>query len=121
MAKFIQKGSRIDYTPVAAVAAGDVIVVGDLVCVATGPIAAGETGSLAIEGVFEFDKDGGSGGTAFAQGERVDYDAGGAKIVPAEGTAGTRQAGFVFAPAAAGDLTVQVKLQPAGVNVGSGS
>lgn len=47
-------GDRMDYTPVAAVASGDVVVVGSVVGVATSPIAADALGSIAIVGVFDF-------------------------------------------------------------------
>ncbi len=120
-ATFKHDGKRIDYTPVAAVLAGAVVVQGGFVGVATAPIAANEQGSLAIEGVFEFPKAGGSGGSAFAVGERVDWDESASQIVAAEGTTTTRQAGFVTKAAAATDTTVQVKLVPAGISVGSGS
>ena len=119
--KFIQDGKRINYTPGSAVAAGDVVVLGALVCVATEAIAAGEAGSLAIEGVFEFPKTGGSGGSAMTQGQRVDWDAANGVIIDTDATAGTRQAGYVFAAAADTATTVQVKLQPASANLGSGS
>ncbi len=56
MATFIHEGARIDHTPVAAVAAGDVIVQGELVGVASIDIGAGALGALAVEGVFDFPK-----------------------------------------------------------------
>lgn len=56
MATFIHDGNSIDYTPSAAVAAGDVVVQGDLIGVARTPIAANALGSLAVRGVFEFAK-----------------------------------------------------------------
>ena len=37
-ATYVHAGSSVDYTPVAAVAAGDVVVLGDLVGVAKRPI-----------------------------------------------------------------------------------
>lgn len=55
-ATFRHDGRRIPYTPEADVAAGDVVVLGGLVGIATCPIAADELGSLAIEGVFEIAK-----------------------------------------------------------------
>ncbi|MDD5503415.1 MAG: DUF2190 family protein, partial [Candidatus Thermoplasmatota archaeon] len=57
MAKFIHDGASIDYRPTSAVDAGDVVVLGDLVCVAKRAIAANELGALATEGVFAFPKD----------------------------------------------------------------
>ena len=55
-AVYIQDGEYIDYTPTSAVAAGDVVVQGEMVGVARTPIAANALGSLAIVGVFEFAK-----------------------------------------------------------------
>ena len=53
---FVQEGKAIDYTPSSAVAAGDVVVQGDLVGVTRTPIPAGTPGSLAVSGVFDFPK-----------------------------------------------------------------
>lgn len=52
MASYVQKGDVLDYTPAAAVAAGDVVVIGSLVGVAPVAIAANAMGSLAVDGVF---------------------------------------------------------------------
>ena len=54
-AKFEKIADRIDHTPSGNVAAGDVVVVGGLVGVATEPIAANTLGALAVEGQFELD------------------------------------------------------------------
>jgi predicted RecA/RadA family phage recombinase len=56
MATLIQEGAKIDYTPELAVAAGDVVVLGDLVGVASLDIPAGHLGALQVEGVFEMPK-----------------------------------------------------------------
>ena len=50
-------GDRIDYTPDSAVSAGDVVVQGTLLGIATSDIAASALGSLAIEGIFDFPKE----------------------------------------------------------------
>ena len=76
MATFIQEGASIDYTPVAAVDAGDVVVQEDLVGVAKLDIAASALGALAIEGVFAFTKTGGSD-EAIALGIKCYWDASG--------------------------------------------
>jgi predicted RecA/RadA family phage recombinase len=55
-AKFIQDGNSIDYTPGADVAAGDVVIQGDLVAIAKLAIVAGVPGSLAATGVFDVAK-----------------------------------------------------------------
>jgi len=64
MATFIHDGNAIDYTPGADVAAGAVVVQGELVAVARTPIAASALGSLAAVGVFDFPKASGDGGIA---------------------------------------------------------
>jgi predicted RecA/RadA family phage recombinase len=51
---FIHGGNTIDHIPTADVAAGDVVVQGELVGVAKQPIKAGQLGSLAVAGVFDF-------------------------------------------------------------------
>jgi len=61
IARFIQDGKSIDYTPGSNVSAGDVIVQGELVGVAKLDIAANQLGALAIEGIFEFPKPTGAG------------------------------------------------------------
>jgi predicted RecA/RadA family phage recombinase len=49
-------GNQIDYTPSADVAAGEVIIQGDLVGVAHRPIPANTPGALVIGGVLDFAK-----------------------------------------------------------------
>ena len=73
MAKFVHEGHAIDYSPVADVAAGDVVVQGDLIGVACTPITANSPGSLAVAGVFDFAKATG-GSTAIAVGAIVYWD-----------------------------------------------
>lgn len=51
---FIHDGGSIDHIPVADVAAGDVVVQGELVGVAKLDIKAGKLGALAVVGVFDF-------------------------------------------------------------------
>lgn len=55
-ARFVQTGNSIDYTPVSDVAAGAVVFVGNICGVPHADIAAGETGALGVEGVFDFVK-----------------------------------------------------------------
>ena len=70
---YVQQGESIDYTPAADVAAGDVIVQGELVGVAKKDITANELGALAVEGVFDFPKATGVG-TAITAGSNVYWD-----------------------------------------------
>ncbi len=56
IACFKQEGKSIDYRPSEAVAAGDVVVQGNLVGIARLDIAADTLGSLAVVGVFDVEK-----------------------------------------------------------------
>jgi len=57
MATFVQEGESIDYTPVAAAAAGAVVVMGSVgIGVVPVALAAGEKGSLVVDGVVRHAK-----------------------------------------------------------------
>lgn len=71
LARYVQKGESIDYRPSGAVAAGDVIVIANLIGVARLDIAANTLGSLAVVGVFDVSKAAG----AIAAGATVYWDA----------------------------------------------
>jgi len=112
-ARFVQEGNSIDYTPVAAVAAGDVVVQGALVGVAKLDIEAARLGALAIGGLFDFVKATG----AITAGAAVYWDADGN---PVGGTAGTGAltttaggntfVGWAVVAAAETDTTARVRL-----------
>jgi predicted RecA/RadA family phage recombinase len=51
---FVHDGQSIDHVPAADLAAGDIVVQGELVGMAKTAIAAGKLGALAVEGVFDF-------------------------------------------------------------------
>ena len=70
---YVAPGAVIDYTPSAAVAAGDVIVANDLIGVAHKPIAADRQGELGLEGVYDFPKAVASS-SAIAFGKKVYWD-----------------------------------------------
>lgn len=55
-----------------AIAAGDIVVMGDTVGIANVDIADGESGAVSIEGVHEVPK---VAGTAWTQGDKLDWDA----------------------------------------------
>ena len=103
MAKFkaqsVQRGDSIDYTPAAAVAAGDVVFIGPLCGVAKLDIKANELGALGVAGVFDFVK----GSVAFALGESVYWDADAQKAAKSGS-----YAGVCIKAAAAGDAVVRV-------------
>lgn len=102
MADYVQDGDLIDYTPGSAVAAGDVVVLNDLVTVAPRPIAANKLGAVAVEGVFSLPKASG----AIGQGAIVYWDATAGNITTT--SSGNKRAGKAAAAAASGDATVKV-------------
>lgn len=72
--KFIHEGAAIDYTPGADTLAGTVVVQADLVGLTRIDLKAGQLGSLAVTGVFEFPKAGGAG-SAIPAGTLTYWDA----------------------------------------------
>ena len=107
MANFIQDGCAIDYTPVGDLAAGAVVVQGDLVGIARTPISANALGSLAVEGVFDFPKATG-GSTAIAAGALVYWDAGNQRATTT--ASGNKLIGKVTRAAADADALVRVRM-----------
>lgn len=105
MAKFVQRGDSIDYTPVSATTAGTVVVQNDLLGVALTDIAAGGAGALGVDGVFSFDK----AAEAIAIGEKVWWDAANSRVTKTKGVL-TVLAGKAVTAAASGDTTVNVML-----------
>jgi len=102
----IQEGDSLDYTPTTGVAAGEAVVIGSIVGVATRPIAANELGSVAVKGVHSIPKPTGSG-TDYAMGSKVSlYNA--QAVTGATGTA----MGYVAKKPATTDTTVNVLLVP---------
>jgi predicted RecA/RadA family phage recombinase len=104
-ATFIQDGKYIDHTPAGALASGDVVVQGDLVGVTVRPLAVGELGSLAVDGVFDFNK---NTGVAFTVGTILYWDDTN-NVVTATAT-GNKQIGKVVRAAATTDTTVRMRL-----------
>ena len=56
-ARYIHRGDAMDYIPTVDTPAGSVIVTGDRVGITKFDIAANTLGSLAMVGVFDFEKD----------------------------------------------------------------
>jgi predicted RecA/RadA family phage recombinase len=106
-AQFIHDGCSIDYTPGADVAAGAVVVQGDLVGVANRAIGANTPGSLAVEGVFDFPK-ATAGGSAISAGATVYWDATNQRATTT--SSGNKLLGKTVKAAADGDATVRVRM-----------
>jgi predicted RecA/RadA family phage recombinase len=104
-ATFVQDGCFVDYTPGADVAAGDVVVQGDLVGVARVEIKAGKLGALAVDGVHDFAK---NTGVAYTVGQFLYWDDT-ANVVTTTAT-GNKLIGKVVRAAASADTTVRVRL-----------
>ncbi|WP_217577334.1 DUF2190 family protein [Mesorhizobium sp. GbtcB19] len=82
MKNYIQPGNIIpwtnsDVTGAADVASGDGVVAGSLFGVAQGDIAVGDSGELAVTGVFELPK---TTSQAWTFGQRLYWDAAGGKL-----------------------------------------
>jgi predicted RecA/RadA family phage recombinase len=86
-------------------ASGDVVVQGDLVGVVLRPLAAGELGALAVDGVFDFSK---STPVVFTVGQILYWDDTNNIVVTI--ATGNKQVGKVVRAAAAADTTVRVRL-----------
>ncbi len=104
LARYVQKGDSIDYRPADAVAAGDVVVIADLVGIARLDIEGGTLGSLAVVGVFDVVKADG----AIPSGSTVYWDAGAKKATTVSGS--NHYLGKAIAVADAGSETVRVLL-----------
>ena len=104
-ATFVQDGQSIDYTPVADVAAGDVVVQVDLIGVAKLDIKANKLGALTVCGVFDFNK---LAALVLPVGTIVYWDD--AANVATNVSAGNKQLGKVVRAAAAADATVRVRM-----------
>ena len=119
-AEFVHDGKTIDYTPSADVTAGDVIVQGDLVGVASLDIKANVLGALAVIGVFDFAKEA-DGGVTFAVGPLAYWDAVNKVAVTDDGGGAYNLLGKVVKAAADADATVRVRLCPCAVPTESAS
>lgn len=106
---YVQEGAAIDYTPSEDLAAGDVVVLGDLVGVAKRGIPADAQGALHVEGVYDFPKASG-GGVTFSTGDVVYWNAGGSLAVATDGAGANKAIGKAVADAADGDATVRVRM-----------
>jgi len=117
-ATFMYDGEAIDYTPTADVAAGAVVVQGELVGVAKSPIPANvakspipanKLGALAVAGVFDLPKATGAG-TAITAGAEVFWDEA-EQVAKTDSESGAnKKLGKTVASAGDDDTTVRVRL-----------
>ena len=109
-ARFIHDGSSIDYTPVADVTAGDMVVQGDLIGIAKLDIAADALGALAVTGVFDVPKTAGVA-EAITAGAKVYWDVGDGVAKTDDEAGANKYLGKVIAAAGDNDTTVRVRLE----------
>lgn len=106
-AKYWQRGETIDYTATDELANGDVVDLATRIGVAGDDIAAGETGTVHVVGVFEIPKATG----AVTVGQALYWDKTNKNITTAEGSSpANTPAGWAVAAAQSADATVLVKL-----------
>lgn len=96
----------IEHTPETAVAAGAIVVINDMACIAHHDIPAGTLGALAVDGgEYEVDKDGSSSGPEFSVGEKFYWDDSGDEAV--ESATSNAKLGYVSRAAVATDTSVR--------------
>lgn len=104
-AVFVQRGDTVDYTPSGNVAAGTVVVQGDLIGITTRAIAANVLGALSVSGVFDVAK---NTGVTYSAGAILYWDD--TNNVVTTTASGNKQLGKVVLAAASADTTVRVRL-----------
>ena len=109
-ARFIHDGNSIDHTPSTDVAAGAVIVQGDLIGIAKVPIPAGTSGALAVTGVFDVPKATGVG-SALGSGVKVYWDAGNSVATTDDNAGANKYLGKTVDAASDDDAIVRVRLE----------
>ena len=105
MATFVQQGAAVDYTPTVDTPAGAVVVQGDLLGITKHIIKANALGSIAVEGVFDIEKD---PAATIAVGAKVYWDATASQAVTV--ATGNKQLGKAVAAAGASTSTVRARL-----------
>ncbi len=109
-ATYIQDGLNIDHTPGSALAAGDVVVIGDLIGIAKVDIPANTLGALATTGVFDVPKTAGVG-EAIPAGAKVYWDVAD-QVAKEDAEAGANKyLGKTTLAAGDNDTTTRVKLE----------
>ena len=114
-ATYVQRGETIDYTNggEAAIAAGDVVIMGKHIGVAGCDIAVGETGSMHMTGVFKIPK---KADEVLAVGDNVTFDDTDGIVKATDPTGGSSATvgsdvhGYAIAAALAEDTEAVIKL-----------
>ena len=103
--KFVQPGEVIDYTAVANIASGQVVLMGARIGVALKAIANGETGPMQVTGVFNIAK---LSTDNMAQGALLYWDNANSRLTTT--ASGNTLAGFAAAAAGASTTSVNIKI-----------
>lgn len=104
MAFYRSSGENIPFTATADQQSGDVLVIGDLVGIVNAPVSSGETGSLAVEGLFDLP----TGGAVISACSEVFWDDTN-KVITETSTDNTK-VGYLCKAVGASDTIGRVKL-----------
>ncbi len=102
-AQYVHEGTVVDFTPVADVPAGSVVIQGDLVGITKRDVKANTLGGLAVEGVFDIVK---VTADVINAGAKVYWKADDETVVTT--ASGNKLVGKAIATAGAGTTTVRV-------------
>ena len=111
MKNFVQDGNTITVTAPAAVTSGQLVVVGSINGVASFDAASGADVEVTVEGVFDLPK---VTTDVIAQGDKLYWDSGQAKLTKTAGTGSKPLVGVATATAGNGVTTVYCLLMPTG-------
>ncbi len=103
--KYIAKGEVLQYTAPANKSSGDIVGIGKRVAVCLTDIAAGATGAVGVEGVWELPK---QTPDSIGMGDEVYFDSGATKITTV--LSGNVKAGYATEAAGSAATTVKVKI-----------
>ncbi len=106
IAKYVQIGHNVDYTASADKAYREIVALGNCIGVTNAEIKAGETGSIALVGVYQIEAE---TGTAIAFGTQVFFDTKKGLVVAAAGT-NTVPAGMAVADKAEAGTSCLVRI-----------
>jgi len=113
-ATYVASGRSVDYTPTSDIAAGEVVVIGSYVGIATEAISSNDVGAISLAGVFDVVQE----ALAITNGVEVYWDADGSSVggTASAGCATTTASGntfmgFAIATTEATDETVRIVLR----------
>jgi predicted RecA/RadA family phage recombinase len=111
MKNFVQEGNTITLTASADVTSGQLIVVGSIVGVAAFDAASGADVEVTVKGVFDLPK---VTTDVIAQGDKLYWDSGQAKLTKTAGTGNKPMVGVATAASGNGGTTVNCLLMATG-------